>query len=148
MKVLAAILILISLAESSQKKNFSMGIGYPYLSFKHRMMKEISIEGRFAYGKGIKVYSVRGYYNWLFRENFFCFGGAEFGYITFDREDFSGDGFLQMAFVGGEYFIKPCLSLIIDIGPALISLETVFLGAELAVQGLEWVLNIGINYWF
>ena len=56
-----------------------------------------------------------------------------------------GTGFAGELFIGGEYFVAKRLSLQMDMGPAYIALtdgET-----SLSVNGLEYVVNLGINYY-
>ena len=72
--------------------------------------------------------------------------GLELDYTVFKDDDISGNGLIAYPFAGGEYFVSNKLSLIMDFGPAFISLkEKEF---ELSVDSFEWVVNLGIYYYF
>lgn len=129
-------------------KRLGIGLGYPYLSLKYGFSSRFTGELRGAFDEGIGVYSVRGYYNFLVDERILGFAGADLGYITFDTEELKGTGTLIMPFVGGEYFLTEQLSVGVDIGPAFISLGSMVLGKDFSISGIEWVSNLGINYYF
>lgn len=151
------ILLIISLFFCSYKyseavdlsQKFGIGLGYPYLSLKYGISSSFTSEARWAYGEGINVFSGRGYYNFYQEESITGFTGCDIGYIKFDTEGIKGNGYLLMGFVGGEYFfIKDDFSLGLDIGPAFISLNTREIGQDFSVDGIEWVFNLGLNYYF
>lgn len=144
-KLIYVILFIITISHAKERiGNLCVGLGYPYLSLKHTVLHKISIEGRFAWGKDIYTYSVRSYYNWRSLKRTILFSGLDAGYFVFDRKKFKGDGFFLMPFTGFEFFIKPWLSCITDIGIAYITTETNFLGKDIRHIGFEWVLNLGV----
>jgi hypothetical protein len=130
------------------KRNIGIGIGYPYISLKHRIFKKISMEIRFAMGNKIDAFSIRSYYNWLPLKKQILFSGLEFGYFTFNKEELKGDGFFQMLYTGFEIFPKEWFSIICDIGATFITTETYFLDRTLRVNGVEWVLNMGVCFYY
>ena len=110
----------------------------------HRFTGEI----RGAIGKGINIISARGYYNFFSRKNILAFLGADLGYIIFDTNEVEGTGTLIMPFIGGEYFIGRRLSIGADIGPAFITLRAREHRKHFTVSGIEWIFNLGFNYYF
>ncbi|MFN3967130.1 MAG: hypothetical protein ACK4JE_05485 [Endomicrobiia bacterium] len=125
-----------------------ISVGYPYFSLKYGISKNFTGEIRYAFAEGINVCSVRGYYNFYFGEKILGFSGADLGYISFDTEGIKGNGYLFMGFIGGEYFISKSFSIGIDFGPAFISVGAKEFGKDFSVDGIEWVFNLGINYYF
>ncbi len=70
--------------------------------------------------------------------------GLEAGSIAFTKEDIGGSGYFAMLFVGLERFITKKMTLSFDIGPAYISLSS----DDISVEGIEFVYNLGIYYYF
>lgn len=127
-------------------KRIGIGFGNPYISVKYGLNSKFSIEARGAFGSGIIVSGARLYYNFNPEDRAVIFIGGEGDYVTFDTDDVSGNGYVGYAFVGGEYFISKKFTFNLDIGPAFIGLkEDEF---DLDVSGLEWIFNLGINYYF
>ena len=130
-----------------------IGLGWPYLSLKYGIVPNFSIEARGAAAEGIGAYGLRGYYNFNPYDRCVIFTGLGANYVNFsvpadddDGEDISGSGYTASIFVGGEYFINDNFTLTTDIGPTYISLtEREF---DLNVGGIEFVANIGINFYF
>lgn len=126
------------------EKRWGIGLGNPYISLKYWTSPGFAIEGRGAFGSGIGVYSVRFYRNFSFKNKTVTFVGLEGGLINFDKEDIEGDGSFGMLFLGFEHFIRKKMAFSLDIGPAYISLSS---GGR-SVGGVEWVYNLGINFYF
>jgi len=123
-----------------------LGLGNPYVSLKYGISRKWSAELRGAFGSGITVIGGRSYYNWNPERRTVIYCGVEMDYVTFDTEGISGSGYVGYAFVGGEHFITKRLTFTLDIGPAFIVLkENKF---KLNVQGIEYVFNLGINFYF
>lgn len=123
---------------------FGIGLGNPYVALKYGFNAKVSGEVRIAFGEGITVYGIRGYYNFNPQSTSVLFLGWEGDAVTFDKEDIAGTGFVLMAFVGIEHFIAKNLTFNFDIGPAYISLES----EGTSVGGIEWVYNLGVNFYF
>jgi hypothetical protein len=72
--------------------------------------------------------------------------GLETDYARFRRDSTSGGGYAIEGYVGGEYFISSHWSCLLDFGPAWIHLADD--QSSLLEQGLEFVINLGINFHF
>jgi len=123
---------------------FGIGLGSPYIAFKYGLNPKISAEARAAFGEGIMVYGIRGYYNLNPQSRSVLFLGLEGDEVKFDKEDISGAGIVLMSFVGIEHFIIENVTFNLDIGPAYIRLES----GGASVEGIEWIYNLGINFYF
>jgi len=121
-----------------------LGLGNPYLCIKYGFNSKLSGELRAAFGEGIAVYGVRGYYNFNSQDKSVFFVGGELDTVNFEKKYLSGYGEVLMLFVGLEHFISKSLSFCFDIGPAYISLHS----GEMDSDGIEWVYNLGINFYF
>lgn len=122
----------------------AIGLGNPYLSLKVGKEKWC-FEPRAAFGSGIKILSarvLRGFKEIENSSNINLFAGIEGGIISFDKT-ISGKGLLCYTFVGGEYLITDRFALILDAGPAYIDIKEKT--TEIGVNGIEYVVNIGIN---
>ncbi|MEW6557302.1 MAG: hypothetical protein AB1349_08105 [Elusimicrobiota bacterium] len=122
-----------------------IGLGYPYVSLKYGLSTNISIEGRYAFGKGINVYGGRLYYNFNPDDRLVKYIGMEHNYVLFEQEDVSGDGYVGVGFIGVEYFIKNNLSLNMDLG---ISYSKLSDKTDVSVEGIDYLLNVGVNIYF
>lgn len=123
-----------------------IGLGNPYFSIKYGLSSRFSIEGRAAFGSGIFAGGARLYYNFNPEGRTVIFVGGEGDYVSFDVDDVEGIGLVGYGFVGGEYFITRRFTFNLDIGPAYIFLKENQLDFD--EHGLEWVFNLGINYYF
>jgi len=123
-----------------------IGLGNPYFGIKYGLSSKFSIEGRGAFGSGIFAGGARIYYNFNPEYRTVIFVGGEGDYVSFDVDDVEGIGFVAYGFIGGEYFITRRFTFNLDIGPAYIFVrENQF---DFNEKGLEWVFNLGINYYF
>jgi len=126
------------------EKRWGIGLGNPYLSMKYHASIRTAYEVRAAFGTGINVYSARYYRNFNPKGKSVIFLGLEAGSIAFTKEDIRGSGYFAMLFVGLERFITKKMTLSLDIGPAYISLSS----DDISAQGVEFVYNLGICYYF
>ncbi len=128
---------------------FSLGFGYPYISLKYDINSQFDVETRYAFSENINIYGLRGYYSFLnegiSQNSVNFFSGLELDYTTFD-DNISGGGIIAYPFIGGEYFFIDSFSLMMDFGPAFISLEED--EYNLTVDGFEWVVNMGMFFYF
>ena len=123
--------------------------GFPYLGAKYGISQNVTSEFRINFDGGVGIVSGRAYYNFLNKEKFIIYSGLEAGYTFFNNvEDLKGSGFLGSLFVGGEYFLLKNLSLGGDFGPSYISLSSEESGKKFTIDGLEWIINISVNYYF
>ena len=129
---------------STLEKRWGIGLGNPYLSIKYHASAKTAYEIRAAFGTGINVYSARVYRNSEPKGRSVIFWGLEGGSIAFTKEDIGGSGYFAMLFLGLERFITKKMTLSFDIGPAYISLSS----DDISVEGIEFVYNLGIYYYF
>lgn len=152
MREVAIILIFLSIyyftsdVESYDLTNrIGIGLGNPYISLKQDINSKFSTELRCAYGEDILVVGPRFYCNLNPEEKIVIYVGGEGDYVTFDKDDIKGNGYIGMAFVGIEYFSTNNLTFCTDIGPAYVSLSA---DSENETDGIGWIINLGINYYF
>ncbi len=124
-----------------------VGLGYPYLSVKYGISPQWSGELRGAFGSGIVVAGGRVYYNLNPEKRAVIYYGLEIDYVSFDSEGIAGTGYLGLIFVGGEYSINKSLTVCMDIGPVYTKL-TDSEYSDVSVSGIDWVVNIGVNFYF
>lgn len=128
------------------KGKMSLGINYPGVSFKYGLSNKIALEAKGQFGKDVLVTGGRCYYNFNSKGQIILFTGGEVDYIDFKGEYGEGSGWAIEGFVGGEYFVAPSLGFQLDFGPAWINLEDDEISTS--VEGIEYIVNIGINYYF
>ncbi|MBU1753325.1 SH3 domain-containing protein [bacterium] len=152
MKEFAIILIFLSICcftsdvESYDlTKRIGIGLGNPYASLKYGINSKFSTELRCAYGEDILVIGPRFYYNFNPKEKIVIYVGGEGDCVTFDKDDMKGNGYIGMAFIGMEYFSTNNLTFCTDIGQAYVSLSK---DNKNEADGIGWVINLGINYYF
>jgi len=128
------------------KNKLAVGLGYPYLALKYHVSSKLAFETRGTTGSDIVILGVRTFYNFQYNEICFPYVGLETDYITFNRDITKGTGYLLCLFVGGEYFIKPRFSFVLDIGPVYTRVVDKD-NKDMYVDGTDWVVNLGLNYY-
>ena len=123
---------------------FSIGVGNPYLALRYGFTPKVSGEIRAAFGQGITVYGLRGYYHFTPQGASALFMGVEGDVVTFDKVDATGTGTVLAAFVGLEYALNSTMTFMFVIGPAFISVSS----EEASSAGMQYVYNLGINFYF
>jgi hypothetical protein len=126
-------------------KRLGIGLGNPYISLKYGINSKFSTELRCAYGENILVVGPRFYHNFNPEDRVVIYLGVEGDYVTFDKDNLNGNGYIGMVFVGMEYFSTNNLTFCTDIGPAYVSLSG---NNDSETDGIGWVINLGINYYF
>jgi predicted negative regulator of RcsB-dependent stress response len=146
MKFLLILIIFIISASGVNLDAGELGItgGYPYLGLKYNFSDAISGEARYATGSGVKVYAGRFYWNFSRYDKLSLFTGPEFGYVNFNTYDMKGSGYETGVMLGMEYFITPGFSFMMDFTPVVIGLKS----DNYKVSGVEFVLNLGLNFYF
>jgi len=146
MKFLLIFIIFIISASGINLNAGELGItaGYPYLGGKYNFSDKISAEARYATGSGINVYVGRFYWNFSRYDKLSLFTGPEFGYVNFNTYDMKGTGYETGVMLGMEYFITPGFSFMMDFVPVVIGLKS----DNYKVSGVEFVLNLGLNFYF
>jgi len=148
---------------STDFSNFSLGLGYPYVSVKYNLSEKTAAEFRYINSSGINVYAGRFYWNFKAMpgavsrdyvhqtakkyDKTILFTGFEGGYIKFNTLDVKGSGTEIAGFIGGEHFISKQLSLLLDFAPTFISLKDSDY-SDVKVSGIEFVVNLGLYYRF
>jgi len=156
MKNIIMILITISAiscnlsAETSQnvtattKSKWAIGVNYPGISIKHKTKNKTAWELKAQSGSDILVLGPR-YYRYLTNSGVNLFWGLEADYISFKGNESKGSGFAGGVFAGGEIALAEQLSLSMDFGPMYINLSEN--DYSQSVSGLEYIVNMGI-YWY
>lgn len=129
------------------KGDLGIGINFPGIGVRYFLSDKISLEVKGQIEKDIFVGGLRGYYYFKSKEKLLPFVGLEADFVTFKGDESEGTGFAGEIFVGGEYFFAKSFSVQLDLGPAFISLKDTKDTSE-SVNGLEYVVNFGINYYF
>ena len=125
---------------------FGIGLNYPGVSVKYGLSQKFSIEGKYQTADKINVMGPRLYFVIKDCGKLNLLAGLEADYVTFTGDVSKGSGLAGELFVGGEYFITRNLSFLLDIGPAYVALSDT--ATSESVNGLDSVLNMGINYYF
>ena len=128
----------------------ALGVNYPGADLKVFLSDNFSLEARGQYED--KIFTGGGRFYWypeilgLNDTNIRPFIAAEGDYISFKGDYSKGTGTAFGGFCGLEYFITRRVSLQTDAGPMYITLndgDTSFMQS-----GLEYVVNIGVNFYF
>lgn len=128
---------------------FSVGLNYPGLSFKYISKELIGAEAKVQISNVVKVFGGRIYKYFNISKKFdFLYIGGEFGYILFTLKDteIEGEGFCGSLFLGYEKVLFRHLGLSLDIGPVYTSIQDKEYKQK--DQGFDFVLNIGLNFYF
>jgi hypothetical protein len=145
----SSMLVVFALAAPSsaetQKGDFGIGLNYPGLGVRYLVSDNTAIEAKVQTEPDILVAGLRLYRNFSSRPYGRLFWGLEGDYVSFKGDVSEGTGFAGEIFFGGEYFVAKRLSLQMDLGPAYIALTDG--DTSLSVNGVEMVINFGINYY-
>jgi hypothetical protein len=133
-------------------KRLFLGIGNPYISAGYDWTRKFSTELRYAAditgnANQVKIYMLRLYYYPSPAQRFSWYVAGDFGMISFQGYDTdmintnkgNKQGDMEGLYIGGKYNITKNINISMDIGPAWISIENG------QVDGVEWILNTGIN---
>lgn len=129
------------------KGDLNVGVNYPGLSVRYFLGNKTALEVKGQFDTNIVVAGFRGYY--YFKSDsagkFLPFAGLEADFVTFKGDVSKGTGIAGELFIGGEYSFSNKLSIQLDLGPGLVSLKDN--NTSESVNGLEYVVNFGINYY-
>ncbi|MBI5574521.1 MAG: hypothetical protein HY919_08260 [Elusimicrobia bacterium] len=128
------------------KSDFGIGVNYPGLGTRYFLSDKISLELKGQIEKDIFVGGLRGYWYFSPEKKLIPFAGLEADFVTFKGDDSKGTGIAGEVFIGGEYFFAKSFSVQLDLGPAFVSLKDK--DTSESVNGLEYVVNFSINYYF
>ena len=152
--LLASFLSLAATAAAADTETYgrsdALGINYPGGNLKIFLSDSFAAELRGQYVDtvltgGTRLYyypSVSGFNNARLRP----FLGVEGDYISFKGKLSKGNGAAAGAVAGVEYFLSRRLSVQTDAGPYYIMLKDK--SSALKQDGLEFVLNFGVNFYF
>lgn len=123
-----------------------MGVVYPGLTCGYRN-KYFSLEIRGFSGKDVKLLGPRLTTPLArYRKMKFYWGIDAFKVKEFEGELTEGEGHMVGTVIGFEKYFDQHFSFTLDSGPYFIKLEDDLSGQE--VDGLEFVVNTGINFYF
>jgi len=128
------------------KGKFGIALNYPGLGIKYFLSNKIAVELKGQNETDIFVSGLRGYYYFNPKAKYLLFTGLEADFISFKGKVSEGNGLATELFIGGEYFFIKNLSLQLDLGPTLISIQDK--QTSESVSGIEYIVNLGINYYF
>ena len=140
------LIILPSMVLANDTQKWGIGLNYPGLGLKYRVNSRNTVEIRTQLGKDILVIGPRYYYNLSRRDKLVLFCGGEADSLRFKGSVSDGAGIAALIFIGGEYLTAPDFGVSMDIGPAYISLQD--RDTEMMEKGIDFVLNIGLTYYF
>jgi outer membrane protein W len=126
--------------------DFAVGVNYPGIGARYFLSDKVSLELKIQSEQNILAAGLRGYYYLKPSEKLLPFIGLELDYITFQGDYSKGTGTAGEFFVGAEHFINKKISIQMDIGIGLVTLNDT--ATSESVNGAESIVNFGINYYF
>lgn len=148
-RALVAFLFVFSFVLSSragEPRTWALGLNYPGASLRLHLNERYALEGRFQAESGVWAGGFRGYRYFSPAGRVHPFAGLEGDYVGFKEGDAKGSGLAGIAFAGGEYFFAPRLSAQLDVGAGWLGLKDD--ATSLTDGGLEFVVNVGVNWYF
>jgi len=124
----------------------ALGVNFPGFGARCFLSDRTALELKGQFETNAMVGGLRGYYYFSRKSKCPLFAGLEGDYVKFKGDSSKGTGLAAELFVGGEYFFAKRLSFQLDLGPTLVSLDDK--DTSESVNGLEYVANFGINYYF
>lgn len=124
----------------------AVGLNYPGVSGRYFMNEAYAVEVKGQFEKDIILGGLRGYRYFRSIAGVKPFAGIELDYISFKGAASKGPGFAAELFFGGEVFFMKNLSAQLDFGPAYVQLTDD--ASSASVGGLEYVVNVGVNWYF
>ena len=135
-----------SLDDAPTSGTVGLGLNYPGLGVRYFLTDQYSLEAKAQIEKDTSVGGLRAYRYFSAISGILPFAGLEADYISFKGDGVKGSGFAGSAFLGGEFFFARSFSAQFDFGPSYIQLKDK--KSSLSVSGIEYVMNIGLNYYF
>lgn len=123
---------------------FAVGVGYPDLRARVSLIHGLDLEAKVALAPGEQAYSGRLYINPISLGPVDFDLGGEGGYLNFHGIDtISGNGTFYEPFVGVEYRFSRQWRITVDLGPALINVDS----SGTSVSEWEWTYNTALYVW-
>jgi hypothetical protein len=123
---------------------FAVGVGYPDLRARVSLIHGLDLEAKVALASGEQAYSGRLYINPISLGSVDFDLGGEGGFLNFNGIDtISGHGSYGEPFVGVEYRFSKQWRITVDIGPALINVDS----GGTSVSEWEWTYNTALYVW-
>ena len=132
--------------EDIGKGTFALGLNYPGLGVKYFVSDNYAAEIKAQTEFGDDVGGLRAYRYFRPVPKTLVFLGLEGDYVHFKGASSKGSGYAGEFFVGAEYFVLPHLGLQADFGPAYVHIKDT--ASSLSDGGVEFVFNLGANYYF
>jgi hypothetical protein len=128
------------------KGTCGLGLNYPGFGLKYFLSNDYALEAKAQFQDGNDLGGLRLYRYFRPDSKMFLFLGVESDYVRFKGDLSKGSGYFGEVFAGIEYFMSSHFALSMDAGPAYVSLKDQ--NYSLSASGMEYVLNVGINYYF
>jgi hypothetical protein len=133
-----------SAASAAIYDRFAIGVGYPDLRARVRIIPDLDAELKVALAQGEEAYAGRLYLNPYSLGPLDLDLGVEAGFLNFNGVDsISGSGSYAEPFIGLEYRFLKRWRAAVDLGPTWINLSSS--GQDL--QDMEWTLNAALYCW-
>ncbi len=132
--------------DSISQGKFGLGLNYPGLGARYFLTDHYCLEAKGQFEKDIVVGGLRTSRYFSSTGGLFPFIGLEADYVHFKGAVSKGSGFAGELFAGGEYFFTKRFSAQLDFGPAYVSLKD--RPTSSSVDGIEYVFNFGMNFYF
>lgn len=133
-----------------EKLRKAVGVNFPGVNGRIFFTPKVAGELKFQYLSKVFVAGGRFYYYpdiiGFKDRRFRAFTGLEADYLSVKGELSEGNGFAAEIFGGVEYFFHRDFSFQLDFGPAYITVSDH--STSLSSDGLQFVFNTGVNYYF
>lgn len=147
--ILMVFLADIAVFGADNKGKTGIGLNYPGFSIRYFKSNGTAWEAKLQAETNILVVGARlnKYADLKSNNKIQIIKGLEADYVSFRGDVSEGYGFALEAFLGAEYSITKKLSFQLDFGPAVIGLFDRDVAEVRAGGSLEFVLNLGVNYY-
>ncbi len=144
--LLMAVFLLLPAVVLAGSERLAVGLNYPGVGVKYLFSDKLSLELRGQFADDIVIGGLRGSYYFNPASDTVIFMGIESDYVSFKGAESKGNGFAEELYLGLEFFLSGHFSLQVDFGPAFIILKDK--DSALSVNGIEYVVNFGTNWYF
>jgi len=135
------LLLLVGGPGEGRERHLALSLGNPYLGLKYDFSSRLAGELRGIYFEGIRSYLLRGYFSFGRLGILKPYLGLDGGYILFNDEGISGEGYLFSPLLGTEIRLKKNLAISTDFGYSTILVKS----GDYSLSGAEIIFNLGLN---
>ena len=125
--------------KSRHPDKLAVAVGWPSASIFYRHSTNWAVEPKITFGKDLSIYGGRVYFCTPTNSNHSLYISLEGDHVKFDQKSINGNGFLIGMALGTEIYILHKISIVFDMGPNYIDLNS----GRTDLNGIEWVLNSG-----